>query len=218
MDANSALYQLKKIERVLSSGETCGVKSKQMLVDVCRYLRSMKLKGASDRLYEVILAIRSNRYFNKSLANKINGVMLELKKIKEKQLTMRCREAAARNHFFSKKSTKQKMNNNVVSKYDLIFAPTQGGYHYCVVAEIDAQNYVKCYPITTASEETLRKVNAGYVKIGCEGDRNLYLTSSCSILPYYTAVNCFVEKPMNKKMYKEAINSLKECTNLMISA
>lgn len=205
MDANTALFQLKKVEKSFSVGKPCSEKTEQTLVEICRYLTSMKMTESARRIHEVLLAIRSKGCFLKSLASRISGVMVDLKKIKEKQMEMRFREAEARNHFFKKNKKKANTEISNVSKYDVIFAPTQGGYHYCVVAEVNPRNYVRCYPMTTGTEETLRMVNADYVKVGSDGGKDIYLTSSCATLPYYTAINCFVKKAENKDIYKKAI-------------
>lgn len=205
MDVNTALFQLKKIEKSFTAGKPCGEQSVQAMVDIRRYLISMKMNDTAERLHEVMSLLKSHTCYLKSLASRISGIMVELKKVKEKQRVMNFREAAARNHFFKANRKTSSAIISKVSKYDVIFAPTQGGYHYCVVSEVNPNNYVRCYPMTTGTEENLRMVNADCVKVGFADNKEIYLTSSCTTLPYYTALNCFVGRAENADVYKKAI-------------
>jgi len=80
-------------------------------------------------------------------------------------------------------------------QYDIILAPTEGGFHYSLVVRLD-EEYVWCLPYTTCSARSLRVIGRRFAKVPCpvgDADR-VYLTSACSRIGRAEAERHFVSR------------------------
>ena len=184
-DLNKAIYMLKKIinhaeQHLLEKDQTC-----QQLSMITTFAKEEQLlnvfKQAKDCLNK---AIRGMEYVKSEDLKKLK-TLLQAKK--EKVQVMAIREAKARYSYFNRmKNTTNKKDNLLV--YDVIKVPTQGGIHYSVVTSIN-DNFVECFPITTAKKSQLAKIGCQYYKLQCktQDGGSLYLTNSRTKLPLHAA-------------------------------
>lgn len=214
MDTNTAIYNLKKISKRVETGTFDKNRTSETLLDIRRMLNSLGLTDEACVIREVSHELASARYGVRSIVSKIDHLIATLKKVKEKKLVMECREAAARRSFFGKMGKhKSIIPVKSLSLYDVILVPTQGGYHYSIVAGIQHNDSVLCYPMTTGALKDLETVGCKAIQLCGAGNgryKDSFITSSCTTIPYYAALNCYVGKFDNVSDVRSAIETFQQ--------
>ncbi len=214
MDTNKAIFNLKKISRRVETGTFDKNRTTDILLDIRRMLNSLGLTEEASVIRKISKELACKKYAVKSIISKIDHLISSLKKIKEKKLVMDNREASARRYFFCKgKKMKNTIQVKALSLYDVILVPTQGGYHYSVVAKIQQNDSVLCYPMTTGSLEDLEKIGCQAIQLQSSFNgryKDSYITSACASIPYYAALNCYVGKFENTADVRNAIMNFQQ--------
>ena len=95
--------------------------------------------------------------------------------------------------------------------YDIVKIPTQGGFHYSIVAEV-TDDYVSCFPTTTASRRDLENMGCRSLSLtdsGLSRFQGIRLTSSEVKIPIdiprksykgSVADNAFIKKALSRMM------------------
>lgn len=203
MDINNAMYCLKKTIKRIESGNYDVYQISQTLLDLSKFLFGLKMENEGYELRGISKEIASGHFNTRSIVSKLEHILTAVRKIKEKTSVMRQRECHAVLKF-SKNNKTASSKVSEISKYDVILAPTQGGFHYCVVTEVIPNHSVKCYPMTTADTSDLDKLGCKYYPLsGLEGQhKQTVLTTAYTTVPYHSALNCFVER----FQYSEELN------------
>ena len=201
MEINNAMYSLKKCIKRIENNDINLPQITAALLDIRKLLYGLKLDDQGYELREISKVLASGQFNSRSIISKMEHILNDMKKVKEKASIMRQRECRATINFNDEKRRSKKNNYGCsrvsnISKYDVILAPTQGGFHYCVVTEVIPNKQVTCYPMTTAQTKDLDMLGCKYYPLsGVDGShQNTVLTSACTTIPYRAALNCFVEK------------------------
>ena len=115
----------------------------------------------------------------------------QIERAKENILHMKRLENSARDVFFVKKRStkKESLLPDKLQRYDVIKIPTPGGFHYSIVATV-TDDYVSCYPTTTASRTELEHMGCRSLSLngsGLEGFRGTRITTSEVKIPIENA-------------------------------
>ena len=110
----------------------------------------------------------------------------QIEAIHKKNRIMDVRESSARRKFFEgqREQTTQVIPDQL-NVYDIVKVPTQGGFHYSIVAEVK-DDYVSCFPTTTASRRDLENMGCRSLSLtasGLERFQGIRLTSSRVKIP-----------------------------------
>ena len=138
----------------------------------------------------------------------------QIESIHEKNRIMDVRESSARSRFFGRNGNSKPEAENApeqLKMYDVVKIPTQGGFHYSIVAEV-TDDYVSCFPTTTASRRDLENMGCRSLSLtdsGLERFKGIRLTSSEVKIPVdvarksykgSVADNAFIKKALSRMM------------------
>jgi len=212
METNAVIFKIKQLIKRLESNDYSQAYVYNTLYALKQYMAENNLPDCEKRIKNVYYCFKGSRRL-KVMVQNLTYVRKTLLAIKEKNTVMARREADARANFFRKRK-----NSNVeerdLCKYDIIYVPTQGGYHYCVVMDVK-KHYVECYPMTTASAADLDMLAVKYHKlehpISLSGVDTpvVYITSSKRKIPKNQASHSFIGHYFCAKEVDDAIISFR---------
>lgn len=201
MEATEVIYNIKKCIKHIKSDDVDMNTIVTGLLKVRHYLYCISRKPLGDELREISRSLVRNMMDPGMAILRLRAVISELRKVREKNCVMRQRMRYAEMCFSNEERCKKKRNwgcskVDSLSRYDVIYAPTQGGFHFCIVSDVFDGDHVIAYPMTTASKENLRAVGCrSYSLKGIEGKHSCTsLTSAATMIPYKAALRSYVER------------------------
>lgn len=201
MEATEAIYNIKKCIKHIKSDDVDMSAIVTGLLKVRNYLYGISRKPLGDELREISRSLVGNLMDPRIAILRLGAVIGELRKVREKNAVMRQRMCFAdicyKNEVYRKKKRNWGCSKvDSLSRYDVIYAPTQGGFHFCIVSDVVDGDHVIAYPMTTASKENLRAVGCrSYSLKGIEGRHSCTsLTSAATMIPYKAALRSYVER------------------------
>ena len=191
MDNNKAIYSLKKMSKAAKKNELDYSSSINTMKEIRSYLREQELSSAVKSTQAVIREL-THHNLGKTFDDNVNNILYSLERIKEKQQVMNLRRSKVWGYFVQESKRK---NGEVDSlkKYDMIYVPTQGGFHKCVISNVFKNDFVECYPLTTASQKNLKLLGCNFINVSFEG-KDLFLTSKRTSIPYFIAIKNYIGK------------------------
>lgn len=201
MEATEAIYNIKKCIKQIKSEDIDMNALVSGLQKVRKYLYGISRKTLGNELREISRSLVGNLMDPQMAILRLNTVISELRKIREKNGVMRQRMFQADMCFNNEEHRRKKRNwgcseVDALSRYDVILAPTQGGFHYCIVSDVVDGDHVIAYPMTTASKHDLRALGCRcYPLKRIEGSHSCAsLTSAATMVPYKAALRSYVER------------------------
>ena len=189
MDNNKAIYSLRKIAKSAKKNELDITEALKTLKEIRYYLREQEQSSAIKSV-RVIISSLIHHEFGEAFSDSVRSVLDSLGRIKEKQQVMNLRQVKAWGAFIHNSKSK-KAAVDQLKRYDMIFVPTQGGFHRCIVSKVHANDCVECYPLTTTTPQNLKMLGCDYLTISSEG-RDVYLTSQKTSIPYAIARKSYI--------------------------
>lgn len=195
MEINASIFKIKQLIKRLESKNYNLGDVYNTLYDLKVFMAENNLPDCEKRIKTVYYCFKRSRRLRVMVHN-LTFVRNTLLAIKEKNVVMERREAVARADFF-RKHKKSNVAERNLCKYDVVYVPTQGGYHYCVVMDVK-KHYVECYPMTTADTADMDMLSLRYRKlehpISLVGKDNqeVYITSSKRKIPKNLASHSFI--------------------------
>ncbi len=121
----------------------------------------------------------------------LTNMKWQIEKINEKTKHMSLRENTSRAKYFNENNVTVKIEDTPeqLSKYDIVKVPTPGGFHYSIVADV-TEEYVSCYPTTTASRRDLENMGCRSLSLsesGLEQFQGIRITTSEVKIPLEVA-------------------------------
>lgn len=148
-----------------------------------------------------------------ALWSSLSFLKLQIDGIHEKNRIMDVRESSARSRFFDRKGQAQPAAEDApeqLKMYDVVKIPTQGGFHYSIVAEVK-DDYVSCFPTTTASRRDLENMGCRSLSLtesGLERFRGIRLTSSEVKIPVDVARKSYKGSVADNDFIKNALSRM----------
>lgn len=210
MKANDVLYQLQKLIKMLRKNNLDKVYFSAKLKSMVEVCKEYELKKEKKILFQLIGLLYEKELRKQYMLKKLEKLTKSFGSIVEKKKVMQYREASARVTFFSR--TKQVLGSTILQYGDVVKVPTQGGFHYSVVTNIQ-KDIVECYPLTTASNNDLKKIGVRSVAIDdfliIDGiEQNVRLTASKTCIPTKRAVCNKIGTYANIERLRETIAML----------
>jgi len=214
MDTNTAITYIKKITRRVESGEFDRYNVSTTLSSIRHMLNSLGLCNEASAVQEVCYELTGSKYSIKSINSRLSHIMTTLHKINGKTAAKECGRPISRNKGYDKGGKhKDFVPVKRLSLYDVVLAPVHGGYHYSIVAGIQHNDIVVCYPMISGDCQDFETLGCKAVQLtgSCNGRfKYAFITSSYTTIPYQAALNCYVGKFDNVSDVRNAIKTFKE--------
>lgn len=164
MDANQVRYILKKMKKHLRMNDTVDFdKTVEDLSAVNLFFKRLGMFHQADKVRIMLCEFRNKSNDTQCQLKCVEELLSSTKHLIEKRKTMDQRRCSAEMAF-----NRLQVCDDDVHPYDVIMAPTQGGWHHSIVISVD-NNTVVCYPVTTANRFQLRKIGCKSIEItGCD--------------------------------------------------
>ena len=112
-------------------------------------------------------------------------IIKKVERISEKEKVMTLREIEQYKDFVKNitRKIREKVQGERIERYDVVYVPTQGGFHYSVVYDVLDNDTAVCYPITTASCRDIRMLGNKWHTLqdcGCPEFNGCKLTSAAA--------------------------------------
>lgn len=213
MDTNTAINNIKKIARRVESGEFNRNQVCITLQEIRRMLNSLELTDEASSMKEICHALAGSKYSVRSVNSRLSHIMASLKKIKGKGL-MGYNEDKSRKSIFGRPGKhKDVVPVKRLSLYDVVLVQNKGEYQYGIVAGIQHNENVVCYPLKSGTHKNLGTVGCNAVQLSGSFNgrfKDAFITSSYTTIPYQAALNCYVGKFDNVSDVRNAIKTFKE--------
>ena len=162
---------------------------KNDLKEIREFLKLRGFHEESKKIYTVIGRIARLDVYKPEVLDILTEIRNVLDKISEKHRVMNKLELEKNRDYvkYVSRKIKKKENGEAIEKYDVVYIPTQGGFHYSVVYDILDNGTALCFPITTASNRDLRMLGNSSHELsdcGCpmfDGNRLTSATAYVSI-------------------------------------
>lgn len=209
MKPNDVLYQLQKLIKMLRKGNVDRTYFLAKLKGMVEFCKELELKEEKKTFSQLIGLLHETELRKQLIVKKMGKLTSKFGAMVEKERVMQRREASARATFFKNKQT---ATASILQFGDVIKVPTQGGFHYSVVTNIQ-KDMVECYPLTTASINDLNKLGVESIAIDdfliIDGiERSVRLTASKTRIPARNAACNKIGTYTNIGWLKEAIKEL----------
>ena len=200
-----AIYAIKKVWKAYSQNKMNDPRVADHLVRIWKFADDNHLPNIKDRVNSVVDNLSGvGCEFENSLEKNLLYVKKTIEGLNEKRKIMALRENMARADYFKRSNRNPYFNSApILRKYDIVMAPTQGGFHRSIVAEVNDE-YVVCYPMTTAGRTQLNFIGCKSRSLAPSGDerfKGVRLTASAVKIPY----GAFNKAPMGSVANNEFI-------------
>lgn len=184
-DVGAAKYAAKKLLKSFRRGELNDPRMLDYLSTILFFSEGScipKLKTYADSVFKY-LQTGEGRY------NDVLDIVNEKRRVMERRYNM--------SRIYYQKSLAESECQHCPSKlnvYDVVKVPTMGGLHYSIVSEINDE-YVTCFPMTTASSRDLALVESKSVSLsGCGDDSfdGIRISSSKTKIALQDALRSYV--------------------------
>lgn len=196
-----AKYAAKKLSKACKKGEMSSPRIANHFKVIKVFAEENRMRNLLDwiRKAEIAMVCESNP-INEDLGTVLKIISLQIEHHDEKRRIMETRENTSRVKFFNRNSKKSPCAKlEALKKYDVVKVPTQGGLHYSIVAEVN-EDFVTCYPTTSANRHQLEKVGCKSLSLSPSGDKSfngIRLTSSAVKIPIESARKSYIGSVAN---------------------
>lgn len=160
---------------------------KNDLKEIRSYLKERGLYEEAELTYRVQNRLASLDVYKDFILDTLYTIIKKVERISEKEKVMALREIVQYKDFVKNVTRKisDKVQGEQIEKYDVVYVPTQGGFHYSVVHDVLDNGTAVCYPITTASGHDIRMLgNKWHIlrDCGCPEFNGCKLTSAAALV------------------------------------
>lgn len=182
----SYLLNIKLVKNIKKGLEKYTINDmKKVLKEIRSYLKERGLYEEAELTYHVQGRLARLDVYKEYVLNTLFTIRTTIQRISEKERVMALREIVQYKDFVKNVMHKirDKVQGEQIEKYDVVYVPTQGGFHYSVVYDILDNDTVICYPITTASGRDIRMLGNKWHTLqdcGCSKFNGCKLTSAAA--------------------------------------
>ncbi len=158
---------------------------KEDLKEIRSYLKERGFYEVAELTYSVQSKLARIDVCKDEVLDILESIGEAIKRIIEKEKVMTMREISQNMDFVRMVSQKKrdKEQGSSLERYDVVYVPTQGGFHYSIVYDILDNETAVCYPITTASGTNIRMLGNKWHTLhdcGCPEFNGYRLTSAAA--------------------------------------
>lgn len=203
-----AKYAANKLSKAFKKGDMGNTRIAAYLKVVKVFAEENKMRILLNWIRKAEIAMRCKNPINGDLKIALQNISLQIERVNEKRRIMDARENMSRVKFFRSNSKKGLCaKSEALKKFDVVKVPTQGGFHYSIVAEVN-DDFVTCYPTTSASRQQLEKIGCKSLSLSQSGEENfngIRLTSSAVKIPIESAKKSYQGSVANNMFIRNAL-------------
>lgn len=199
-DVGAAKYAAKKLMKSCKSSEINDPRLVDYLSTILVFAEDSRIPMLKARTQKVFNCLETCRFINTDILEDVKAIEAQICKVNEKRRIMKGRYNKACLYF--KQETFKSDSSIYPSKlnvYDVVKVPTQGGMHYSIISEVN-DDYVTCFPMTTASKYNLDLIGTKSVSLSGCGDssyKGIRLTASATRVPHDRAIKTYMGSVAN---------------------
>lgn len=165
------------------------------LKEIRAFLKDRGFYKEANLIYEIVGRIARLDVYKEYVLDKLEIINEIVCKIQEKEKVMNIRELLEyRDHVsYVSRMARKKQDGEAIEKYDVLYIPTQGGFHYSVVYDLLDNGMALCYPITTSSGRDLKMLGNSWYTLrncGCSEYNGQNLSSAVAYVDLKRASYC----------------------------
>lgn len=171
-DVGAAKYAAMKLLKTFKKNDLDNPRLVDYLSTILIFAEDSCIPKLKDRAQRVINYLMTRQGIFEDILEAVRKIEEQISKANEKRRVMEVRYNVSCNYYRKKLMesdfTECPAKLNV---YDVVKVPTMGGMHYSIISEINDE-FVTCFPMTTASRKDLGLIGTKSVSLsGCGDDR-----------------------------------------------
>ena len=171
-DVGAAKYAAKKLLKTFKRNDLDNPRLADYLSTILIFAENSRIPKLKVRAQRVINYLMTRQGIFEDILEAVRIIEEQISKANEKMRVMEVRHNAS-SSYYRKKLTEVDYAEcpAKLNVYDVVKVPTMGGMHYSIISEINDE-YVTCFPMTTASRKDLGLIGTKSVSLsGCGDDR-----------------------------------------------
>ena len=194
-DIGSAKYAANKLMRAFKKKDLNNPHITDYLSTILIFADKSYIKEIKMVAQEVVDYLMTGQGVFDDIFDSVQLLDEQLSKINEKRRVMKVRHNAACRKFQNKMNgTDYKDCPSALNVYDVVKVPTEGGMHYSIISEINDE-FVTCFPMTTASRKDLGLIGTRSVSLSDCGDDSykvIRLTATATKVALKDAIRSYI--------------------------
>ena len=194
-DVSAAKYAAKKLLKTFKKNDLDNPRLVDYLSTILTFAEDGFIPKLKARTQRVINYLLTRQGIFEDILDVVRRIEEQISKSTEKRRVMEVRQNVSCSHF-RKRMTESDYSTcpSKLNVYDVVKVPTMGGMHYSIVSEINDE-FVTCFPMTTASRKDLGLIGTKSVSLsGCGDDRyeGIRLSASATRVALQDAVRSYI--------------------------
>lgn len=194
-DVGAAKYAAKKLLKSFKKNDLTSPRLADYLSTILVFAQDSCIPNLKSRAQRVVNYLLTGDGIFEDILETVRRLEEQITKASEKRRVMEIRQNVSCCYY--RRSLAESDYSTCPSKlnvYDVVKVPTMGGMHYSIVSEIN-DDYVTCFPMTTASRKDLGLIGSKSVSLsGCGDDRyeGIRLSASATRVSVQDAIRSYI--------------------------
>lgn len=207
-DVGAAKYAAKKLLKTFKKNDLDNPRLVDYLSTILIFAEDSCIPKLKARAQRVINYLMTRQGIFEDILEAVRKIEEQISKANEKRRVMEIRHNVSCSYYRKKLAesdyTECPAKLNV---YDVVKVPTVGGMHYSIISEINDE-FVTCFPMTTASRKDLGLIGTKSVSLsGCGDDRyeGIRLSASATRVTLQDAIKSYIGSVANNSQICERL-------------
>ena len=194
-DVGAAKYAAKKLLKTFKKNDLDNPRLVDYLSTILIFAEDSCIPKLNARAQRVINYLMTRQGIFDDILEAVRKIEEQISKANEKRRVMEIRHNVSCS-YYRKKLTESDYADcpSKLNVYDVVKVPTMGGMHYSIISEINDE-FVTCFPMTTASRKDLGLIGAKSVSLsGCGDERyeGIRLSASATKVSLRDAIRSYI--------------------------
>lgn len=194
-DVGAAKYAAKKLLKTFKRNELDNPRLADYLSTILIFAEDSCIPKLKNRAQRVVNYLMTRQGIFEDILDAVRKIKEQISKANEKRRVMEVRHNVSCS-YYRKRLTESDYSTcpSKLNVYDVVKVPTMGGMHYSIVSEINDE-YVTCFPMTTASRKDLGLIGSKSVSLsGCGDERyeGIRLSASATRVAIQDAIRSYI--------------------------
>lgn len=171
-DVGAAKYAAKKLLKIFKKNDLDNSRLVDYLSTILTFAEDSCIPKLKARTQRVINYLLTRQGIFEDILDAVRKIEEQISKANEKRRVMEVRHNVSCVYYRKKLTGPDYAECPArLNVYDIVKVPTMGGMHYSIISEINDE-FVTCFPMTTASRKDLGLIGAKSISLsGCGDDR-----------------------------------------------
>lgn len=194
-DVGAAKYAAKKLLKTFKRNDLDNPRLSDYLSTILIFAENSCIPKLKARAQRVVNYLMTRQGIFEDILDAVRKIEEQISKSNEKRRVMEVRHNVSCS-YYRKRLTELDYSTcpTKLNVYDVVKVPTMGGMHYSIVSEINDE-YVTCFPMTTASRKDLGLIGTKSVSLsGCGDERyeGIRLSASATRIAIRDAIRSYI--------------------------